>query len=379
MRTVVIPIESSRAAGRELLRGVAKYSHLHGPWAFYWEPGGLDEVVPRLRNLNADGIIMRDPERLEEVLSFGLPTVVFGHRIEIIPGVVNMVTDSKTIGRMAAGHLLNCGFKHFAFCGMDDKQWSKKRCASFCHVIGKEGLQTHVYTLPESLGIRSWEKEQGYVVEWLRTLPKPIGLLTCNDDRSQQVVQACKIAGLMVPEEVAIIGVDNDDMVCELSDPPLTSVAMNFERAAYEAAAVLDLLMQGKAVSNKVVTVHATHIVSRQSTDITAIEDSDVATAVNFIRQHANENIGVDDVVRSVSVSRRVLEKRFREYLGRTILEEIRRVRTNQIARMLVESNLSVTQIAMSLGFTGNEHIARYFRREKGMSLLEYRKQLGKR
>jgi LacI family transcriptional regulator len=379
MRTVVLPIESSRESGRDFLKGIAKYSRLHGPWTFYWEPGGLDEVFPRLKNLNADGIIMRDSERLEEVLRLGFPVIVFGHNLERIPNFIPVITDSRNIGKMAAEHLLNCGFANFAYCGFDDISWSIERSVSFRNNITKAGFETSLYKQPAPYKKLTWEKEQHFLVEWLMELPKPVGLMTCNDDRSQQVVQACKIANLKVPEDVAIIGVDNDELICDLSDPPLTSVALNFERAGYEGAQILDRLMEGKQVNVKEITIYATHIVTRQSTDITAIEDVDVANAISFIRNHARESVRVDDVVNAIPLSRRVLEKRFRKHLNRSILEEIRRVRTNQISQLLVETNMTISQISISLGFNGDEHIARYFRKEKGMSLLNYRKQFGRK
>lgn len=377
MRTVVLPIESSRSSGRDLLRGVAKYSKLHGPWTFYWEPAGLDEVFPRLKDLNADGVIMRDSDRLEGILDLGLPVIVIGHYYDKIPGLVNVISDCRTIGRMAADHLARCGFHQFAYCGLPDKCWSNDRRDYFCERIHSLGFDVIVYSNPEEKSPLSWQMEQPHVVDWLRLLPKPVGLMTCNDDRSQQVVQACKIAGLKVPEEVAIIGVDNDELICDLSDPPLSSISLNFERAAYEGSAILDGMMEKRNALRDEIVIQATHVVARQSTDITAIENPDVAEAVSFIRKHANGNICVNDVVSVVPLSRRILEKLFRQYLNTSILQEIRRVRSQKIAQMLVETNLSVTQIALELGFQGDEHIARYFRKEMMMSPLQYRKKYG--
>jgi LacI family transcriptional regulator len=219
------------------------------------------------------------------------------------------------------------------------------------------------------------------MADWLKSLPKPVGLMTCTDDRSQDVVEASKIAGVHVPEDLAIIGVDNDELVCELSSPPLSSIALNTQRSGYEAAELLDKLMSRKRIkmANLTIVVHPTHIVTRQSTDILAIEDRDVVAAVRFIRRNAREMIQVDDVVDTVAVSRRSLEQRFRRELGCSVLAEIKRARIDQVARMLVETNLSVSQIALALGYSGVENIARYFRSEKGMSPLAYRKLYGQK
>ena len=216
------------------------------------------------------------------------------------------------------------------------------------------------------------------MAHWLKSLPKPVGLMTCCDDCSQHIIEACKIAELHVPEQVAVIGVDNDELVCKLSNPPLSSIALNFERGGYEAAELLDKLMTGKEkMKNQLIKVEPTYPVSRQSTDILAIDDSDIAKAIRFIRQHCKEPIRVDNVVAAAALSRRVLEKRFQKILGRSVLCEIRRVRVEQIVRMLVGTNLPISQIASKLGYPSVDHIARYFRQEKAMTPLAYRKQYG--
>ncbi len=376
---VILLIESSRSSGRSLLRGIADYARHHGPWAFYWEPGGLEKVWPRLKSLDADGIILRDVEKVEEVLAYGLPAIVVGHSKREIPGLINVTTDSATIGKMAAEHLLNCGCRQFAYCGFEDIPWSELRGESFSRRIAQAGFGTHFYQPPSSRAQRSWKSEQLFMARWLKALPKPLGVMAGNDDRGQHVIEACKIAALRVPDEVAIIGADNDELVCELSDPPMSSVAINFERAGYESAQLLHRLMAGRRMASGKILVQATHVEARQSTDLFAIEDAEVVKALRFIRGHAREPMQVADVVAAVALSRRVLEKRFRKLLGRSVLSEIRRVRVDQICRMLVETNQSISQIAFALGYEGIEHIARYFRAEKQMTPLAYRKQYGRK
>ncbi|MBA7667406.1 Xylose operon regulatory protein [subsurface metagenome] len=329
------------------------------------------------KKLDADGIIMVEQEKPEEITAIGLPTIASPYIRERIQGVPNIIGDTVGMGKMAAEHLLNRGFRHFAYCGFEDMFGARSRGESFCKRIAEAGFESHLYKQPKSQVKRSWENEQNFMADWLKLLPKPVGLMTCTDDRSQDVIEACKIAGMHVPEQVAIIGVDNDELVCELSTPPLSSIALNTERSGYEAAELLDKLMAGKKMPNQNIIVQPTHIVTRQSTDIFAMEDQEVANAVRFIRQHAKEIIQVSDVVGATTVSRRALERRFRRILNRSVLNEIKRVRTDQVACMLVETNLSISQIALALGYAGVENIARYFRQEKGMSLLDYRKQYG--
>jgi LacI family transcriptional regulator len=376
---VVLLIESSRSSGRSLLRGIADYARHHGPWAFYWEPGGLENAWPHLRTLDADGIILRDTERLEEVLRRGLPAVVAGHSKHEGPGLANVITDSEAIGAMAAEHLLGRGFRHFAYCGYEGLPWSVQRGGSFRRAIAAAGFATHFHTGPAAAQPPGWQGGRRDLADWLRALPRPLGLMACNDDCGEQVIEACKIAGLHVPHEVAIIGADNDELVCDLSDPPMSSVALNFERAGYESAQALDRLMHGRAVGELRIVVPATHVVTRQSTDMEAVDDASLARALRFIRDHAREVIAVPDVARAAGLSRRVLEKRFRRVLRRSTLREIRRVRVNQICRMLVETNQTVARIALALGYSSAEHVARYFRQEKRMTPLTYRRRYGRK
>jgi LacI family transcriptional regulator len=384
IRKVILLIETARGYGRGLLRGIAKYSDLHGPWIFYWkapfyrEPSGQRVTLSRLKKLDADGIIMREQKKTEEILAMGLPTIVSPYSRQF-SGLPNIIPDDSAIAKMAAEHLLNRGLRYLAYCGFEDMFAIRNRGEIFRKTVADAGLKTYAYKEPKSRAKRQWEIEQNIMAEWLRSLPKPVGIMACNDDRGRQVIEACKIAGLHVPEEVAVIGVDNDDLVCNLSNPPLSSIALNFERSGYETAELLDQLMAGKKPDNQTIVVPPTHIIARQSTDVLAVEDNEVARAVRFIRQHAKEAIPVDDVVREAAVSRRALERRFRTALNRSILDEIRRVHIELVTRMLIETSLSIAQIASNLGYTSVAHIARYFRREKGMSLLEYRKRFGRK
>jgi LacI family transcriptional regulator len=379
MPRVLLLIESSRSSGRSLLRGVANYARHHGPWAFSWEPSGLEPIRPRLKSLEADAVILRDVTAFAHILELGVPTAVFGHSKKEVPGLTNVLTDDTVVGQMAARHLLDCGFWNFAYCGVFDKPWAVVRGEVFQQTIKAAGHRVEVYRQLRRRTARDWSEERPHLVEWMKSLPKPVGLFACNDDRSQNVVEVCKLLGLKIPDQVAILGADDDELVCELSDPPLSSVAINFERAGYECAEQLHRLMSGQPLKNNFIVSRPTHIVSRQSTDTLAVADERVARALRFIRKGGREAINVNQVARAAGLSRRVLEKRFRQALGRSVLKEIRRVRVDQIARMLAETNEPVTRIAADLGYDGVEHIARYFRKEKGMPPLTYRKRFGRK
>ncbi len=377
IRKVILMLATSRAHVRGLLHGIARYSRVHGPWIFHTDASfhRKRDALSWLRDCGADGVIAPDARENQEIIGMGLPTIVYRVTRKRIPHAPAIVADNAMIGRMAAEHLLDRGFRCFAYCGFENRPWSRERNESFTGRIADAGLESHTFlTNSRSGSWRSFEDEQNRLIEWLKSLPKPVGLMAGNDVSGRSVIEACRIAGLQVPDQVAVIGVDNDELICDLTDPPMSSIALNTEKAGYEAAALLDRLMAGEKTTEPDILVRATHIVTRQSTDILAIEDRAVAEAIRFIRRHCKEAVQVNDVVDHVAVSRRNLEQRFRRVLGRSIHNEIKRVRTRQIIRMLCETDLSVSEIALKLGHPSDKHIARYFKQQTGMSLKEYRK-----
>ncbi len=388
---VILLIESSRAYGRGLLRGIAKYARLHGPWMFYSEPeytqfSGLgtyrfsrgEPIMPSLEDWEADGIIARiaNLEKSRSILPKKVPIVAIPTKNKIV-GLPHLVSNETKVSEMVAEHLLERGFTNFGFCGFDDAYWSQIRSQRFCETIAQAGYKTYLFKCDNRRSKPSWNHELRAMADWLLSVPKPVAVMACNDNRARHVIEACKIAGLNVPEEVAIIGANNDETVCELSDPPLSSVALNTEKAGYEVAELLDRLMAGEKMAEQEIVVEPTHVVSRQSTDVLAIKDEEVAKAISFIRQNVKRPIQVADVVDATALSRRTLQKRFHTELRRSILQEIKRVRVKEIARLLMDTHMSVSQIAKEMGHPGPEHISRYFHKATGMSLLAYRKRYG--
>jgi LacI family transcriptional regulator len=294
-----------------------------------------------------------------------------------VAGAANVVTDSEAIGRIAAEHLLDCGFRHFAFCGFTRCSWSDLRQDCLEKFIRKAGFETRSFLVRAEAAGSPARVQRNAIARWLLTLPKPVGLMACNDDLGQEVLEACKLAGLSVPDDVAVVGADNDEIVCGLADPPMSSVAIQFERAGYEAARALDALMHGDPRGRRSILVRASHVEPRRSTDIVAVENPHLRRALTFIRDRANTAVKVPQVAASAGISRRSLEALFRDVLGRSVLDEIRRVRTARIARLLVETEMPVSEIAESLGFEDARHIARYFRHTQPLSPLAFRKRYG--
>jgi LacI family transcriptional regulator len=374
MKRVVLLIETSREFGRQLIMGVARFARLHGPWSFYKEPIGLKSSIPHLARWKPDGIIMRDSMINKELLKLRIPTILAIHNSAYPKNLPVIRTDSRAIAKMASEHLVQKGFTRFAYCGFDGFEWSDQRKKHFARCNSDAGHETHLYTSLKGGKVPDWEDEQRRVADWIRGLPKPVGLMTCNDDQGQHILEVCKLTGFRVPEDVAVIGVDNDPMICEIGDPPLSSVALNVESAGYETARLLDGLFRGRKMHGQQILVSPTHVVQRQSTDILAVNDPEVAAAIRFIRANAKNKILVRDVVRETRVSRRTLEQRFKKTIHKSVYDEIRQVRVEWISRLLMETDLPVSQITALFNFTDVEHISRYFRKEKGMGLREFRK-----
>lgn len=376
---VILLLETSREYGRQLQFGITKYSFFQGPWTFYREPGGRDRTLPRLQDWGANGIIahVKDAATASKIVDTKIPAIIKGFRIKGYPLIA---TDNQAIGTMAAEHLMSRGFRRFAFCGFDDLYWSNERGQAFSDRIQQEeSLEFFHYQQPNTKTQRFWDQELDTMAKWLESLPKPVGVFACVDDRSQHIMHACKMARLDVPTEVAIIGVDNDELVCRLANPQLSSIALGAQRAGYEAAELLDQLMAGRKTDNAIILTRPTKVVTRQSTDVMAMDDQTVAKALLFIRRNASNSIQVSDVVDAVPLSKRALQKRFQAVLGRTILDEIRHARIEICSKMLTETDLPIAQIALACGFPGIDHVSRSFRKIKHMSPLAYRKQYGQK
>lgn len=372
-RQVAILIETSNAYARGLLQGVVHYIREHRPWSFHlMEQGRGDDPPPWLAGWDGDGIIARieTPRIARAVVRTGLPAVDLS-AARLVPALPWVETNDEEIARLAADHLLERGFKRFAFCGDARFNWSVWREKHAVARLRAAGYDCACYRPTAPAG--DVAAEAGELVRWLRALPKPVGIMACYDIRGQQVLDACRSAGLAVPDEVAVIGVDNDTLLCELASPPLSSVIPNAHGAGYEAAALLDRLMAGKRVAATAHLIAPLGIAERQSTDVLAVDDREVARAVQFIREHACEGINVGDVLRTVPLSRRVLEQRFQRLLGHTPREEILHVRLNRVKQLLAETDLPLYLVAERTGFEHVEYLSVLFKRETGKTPSAFR------
>lgn len=385
MPRVALLLETSTEYGRGLLRGILRYSRLNGPWSLYVAPGHLEQALPKAQSWSGTGIIARihSLEMAKLIRATRLPFVASSLEESCLPrgghkfGEIR--TNSLAIAQMAAAHLVERNLRHFAFCGFVECAWSLHREEAFSRYLADQGFdcQTHRIKLANWMQrpnwIAYWEDEQPILVGWLKSLPKPVGLMACNDNCGREVLQACAAAGLRVPDDVAVVGVDNDDLMCELSSPPLSSIALDLEKAGYEAARLLDSLMSNRLNGEQLVQVEPLYIATRQSSDVIAQGDACVATALRFIKDHAGQAIDVSNVVEEVGVSRRTLERRFVHAIGRSVLSELERCRLERAKRLLLETDLPSYRVAASAGFGCIKTFNRLFRRSTGVSPRRFR------
>ncbi len=294
----------------------------------------------------------------------------------IMKDVPAVYADDTAIARMAAEHLLDLRLPHFASYGYPVGAHSACRQDAFAARVAENGMVCERYPWnvrrPEAAHAVRISRR---IIAWLRALPKPVGIFAANDHLAWELSEICHICGLRVPDDVALIGVDNDTMLCELAWPPLSSVAMPAARIGYEAAALLDRMLDGEQPSREPPLIAPIGVVARQSTNILAIADAKVATAVRFIRDHAHEPIDVRQVLRAAPVARRTLERRFQVLLGRSIRAQIEKVRIETAQRLLAETHMTMGDVAEVSGFASLQRLFAAFRRATGTTPAAWRRQ----
>ena len=376
---VALLLDGSRSFDRGLLRGIARYVGLHGPWAFlrpaaFYQRalGSPQQSFDELRRSEPDGAIMNDSRWSGEIERLRIPVIIVPIE-RMVPGARHLLCENRQAAVQAADHLIGQGLRNFAFAGFERAMWSVERCEHFCRRLAERGFTAQSHLVPLSAGETKRPRYEAAVVRWLKSLPKPVGIMACNDEFARSLSELCRVHDLRVPDDVALIGVDNDELICELSSPPLSSVGFAAERAGYEAAELLDSLMAGKKLKQSDICVHAGHVVARQSTDLLAIKDEEVVKALRFIRENSDHLIQVDDVVEATLLSHRTLHSRFSRVVGHSLLTEVNRWRAAHIAKLLTTTNDSIQHIARSIGYESAGHMGRFFHREMGLTPRAYR------
>ena len=382
MRNITLIYDATLPSDQKVIEGVAAYVREVGNWNVYIEEFALGkQQLPDLRTWHVDGIIadFDDPKVSQDVQEMQVPVVGYGggygwyNRDSHIP---YFFVNNKKIAMLGADHFLERGFRNFAYCGYPRTRvngWSYERGEAFQKYVEGAGYTCSLYT-----GRHKTSKNWGAILEsmcnWLETLPQPLGLMAATDKRARQVLEACKVLGLRVPEQVAVLGVDNDEMLCQLATPALSSVRNGARQIGYQAAELLDKMISGESITDYQYTISPEGVVCRASTDILAIEDREMAEIIRYVHDNASEGIKAQDVVDVAGVSRPTLESRFEAVLGHSIHTEIRNVQIKRAKDLIQSSDLPLKSIARLAGFKSVQYLTYFFRQVTGQTPAEYRR-----
>ena len=362
--------------GRGIIEGVWQYAQQHGPWLLEMQPGEPDESTVIPRGWSGDGMIASvQTKRLAAKLRpLGVPVVnISGSRREGVD-FPRVTSDAKAVVRMAVAHMREKGLKHIAFCGEPQRPFLDFWTEAFQSVMAESGMEAVVYQPSARLGPRAgMEARQNDRRRWIGTLPKPVGIIGWATDICRHLAMGCTEIGVMVPEEVAILSLETEDLLGRVVHPPISGVDIPVRQIGYQAAAQLDRLLRGMPADPHEIQLPPIGVTTRQSTDLVACTDPQVRQALRFIRDHAHEGIDVRTVLKAVPMARRSLERRFHDFLGRSPADEIRRVKINKVRELLDTTNMPIPDIAEACGYKYVEHMIPVFKKHHGNTPSRYR------
>lgn len=366
---IQVAVDALTAYSREVVRGVSRYGRQAGNWSISIYP--RQDLYENLRHEVCAGRVVQATslQHAEQLRGDRVPLVNVGDAIRFTD-LVCVMSDHREIGRTGAEHFLARGFKNLGFVGSTGHWYAQQRCEGFRDMARSAHVEVAEYW--EVPGVGTAEDRR----RWLRGLKRPAAVMGCHDGVAREVVEDCLNAELRVPEDVAVLGVDNDEMICELGDPPISSVAIAAQRIGFEAAKLLDDLINGRKLAKTTVVIPPLSVVTRRSTDVLATNDPCVTRAVQYIGAHAGDQITVSDVARALGVSRRQLEQRFVAALGRTPASEIRRTQVERVKNLLETTDAPLSQIASACGLSDGPSLSRFFHRETGQTPSDYRNRL---
>ncbi len=377
MKRVAILIETTRSYTREMLSGVSRYLHSNGPWSTFLELRAFESSLPPwLENWDGDGILTRTHSSgmAEAIAAVGVPTIEL-RSTNYNRGIPFFGMDNALIGETVAEHFLNRGYHRFAAYTLDTESFFRERVSNFVSRVERAGAPCARLPARSEASPADWEQHQSKLMRWLESLEKPVGIFATNDQLAVRLLDACRRANIAVPEEVAVVGCENEETLCEFASPALTSVKFDGATVGYRAAEALDRLMRGEKVSNVPVLIPPKGIEVRASSDEFVIENPVVLRAVKLIRERALSGITVGEICRTLGLSRSTLERRMKASLQGGTKDEIRRVQFREVNRLLRNSDLTIETIAELTGFTHAHYLQTSFRERYGMTPGTYRKQ----
>lgn len=378
LKQIAVLVETDTSSGCRIIRGIANYAERNADWHLVIDPRDHNHRPILPDAWHGDGIIARptSQQQLDMLRGSGLPLVNVDDLVadERVPSVL---TDEAQLAEVALGHLLDRGFREFAYFAPPSLEYSKRRRDAFAARLERDGWPCHVYKPGYRAGRRlGWGEQQRRVERWIRKLPHPIAILAVDATRARQLAEICQLAGIRVPDDVAILAGNHDELMCDVSTPPLSSINVASERIGHDAAHALSQLMTGAAPPLDPLLVPPRGVNSRQSTDLLAIDDEEIVDALRFIRNNAHRGIVVEDILRQVPISRRSLEIQFRKYLGRSPAREIRRVQLERSRDLLARRELSITEVALACGFANATRFGVAFKKDTGKTPYAFRKEL---
>lgn len=378
MPRVAVLVDTSTSWGRRVHTGIHAYDRRHGSWQLFVDARGLEEELRVPQGWQGDGIIARigTAEMAEDLAALHIPVVnVSG--IEL-PGAAfpRVTTDLVASGRLAARHFLDRGYRHCAYFSLLGLSYVARHEQAFADAARAAGGDFASHAVKPSAGADpDWNLDLAQLGDWLAGLSKPVGILAWNASSAREIIYACQVRGLLVPEEVAVLSGSDDELLCEILQVPISGIRVPSEQIGFEAAGMLDHLMRRRRTPRKEILIAPQGVVSRQSTDTLAISDKALAKAVSFIRENAAGPTHVADVARQAGVSRRVLERRFADALNRSPAGEIRRVRLERAKRLLAETNMPIPDVAEAAGLKSPEYLVYVFHKEVGMTPRKFRQE----
>jgi LacI family transcriptional regulator len=379
LRKIALSLQMASHYDRGILRGIAAFAREHKHWSLHIEVDH-QRSLPNFLRWGFDGMIadFDDSKIARAVIAVGKPVVAVGGGAggySASSGVPYVISDDAGIARLAAEHLLDCGLQHFAYCGYTATRvnvWSALRGKAFAARLADAGHRCEIFNAGQ-ITDSNWQRMQRQLVTWLRNLPKPVGIMACNDWRARNVFEACRIAELHIPNDVAVIGVGSDELLCELVDPPLSSVPHHCFEIGYQAASVLEKMMRGQSPDQSRYLIPPLGLVARQSTDLLAVDHPVVATAVRLVWAEASRGLTATQLAVRVGLSRSSLDIQFKERLGRTVDQELRRVRLAYAMDLLVHSQMSLCDIARVSCLGNAEYLNALMRKHHRMTPVQYR------
>lgn len=373
---VALLIETSRSHGRGLLNGVRQFIAEKEEWSVFVMPRSLDSQIPDwISRWNGDGILSRTTSQkmADAITKSGIPTVEL-RSTKLKHEFPFLGIDNRAMGRMVAEHFLERGIRHFGVYEIGIEVYFEERRDNYVQTVANAGYEVSVFSAPEDSEVpREWEKHQEQMVKWVKGLPKPVGIMACTDQLGFWLLDACDRAGISVPDEVAVVGVENDDILCMMARPQLSSVAFNSTRIGYEAASLLSRLMEGEAAPKEPFLVKPLGIATRQSSDVVAVDDPELALALRFIRENACKGIQVNDILKAVPMSRTALERQMKAAIGRSPKAEIIRTQLERAKELLISTDFSLSQITERIGFRHAQYFSTLFKEKTGETPGAYR------